>query len=245
MITLFRRIREKLIASGSITKYLLYAIGEILLVVIGILIALQVNNWNEERKEREREKAYLEAIREDMIANIEEIEEDIADNENVISKSEELIRLSVSGNYAAMEQDSLLAVIYTLGNYSLIQLEEGTIEEIMSSGSLQVFENEELRSIIADWERNLIAIREMERFAREGQQHFIQRLQEFVPAYKIGLDPNILTPEISNELFNDIRFMNTIDNIRFVARVLNEQYSEKINQIEQLILLIDQELRRF
>jgi hypothetical protein len=46
-IPLFRRIREKLIASGSITKYLLYAIGEILLVVIGILIALQVNNWNE------------------------------------------------------------------------------------------------------------------------------------------------------------------------------------------------------
>jgi len=47
MITLFRNIRQKLIASGSITKYLLYAIGEILLVVIGILTALQVNNWNE------------------------------------------------------------------------------------------------------------------------------------------------------------------------------------------------------
>ena len=45
MITLFRRIRQELIESGSFTKYLLYAIGEILLVVIGILIALQVNNW--------------------------------------------------------------------------------------------------------------------------------------------------------------------------------------------------------
>jgi len=52
MITFFRRILQKLIESGNITKYLLYAIGEIFLVVIGILIALQVNNWNEERKEQ-------------------------------------------------------------------------------------------------------------------------------------------------------------------------------------------------
>jgi len=49
VITLFRRIRQKLIGSGSVTKYLMYAVGEILLVVIGILIALQVNNWNQER----------------------------------------------------------------------------------------------------------------------------------------------------------------------------------------------------
>jgi len=66
MITLFRRIRQKLIDSGSITKYLLYAIGEILLVVIGILIALQVNNWNEERKDRSRADQYLTSLRMDL-----------------------------------------------------------------------------------------------------------------------------------------------------------------------------------
>ena len=59
MITLFRRIRQKLIDSGSVTKYILYAFGEILLVVIGILIALQVNNWNEERLEKREQEALL------------------------------------------------------------------------------------------------------------------------------------------------------------------------------------------
>lgn len=49
MITLFRKIRQKLIDSGSVTKYLIYAIGDVLLVVLGILLALQVNNWNERR----------------------------------------------------------------------------------------------------------------------------------------------------------------------------------------------------
>ncbi|PWN05489.1 DUF6090 family protein [Rhodohalobacter mucosus] len=59
MITLFRRIRQKLIDSGSVPKYLLYATGEILLVVIGILIALQVNNWNEDRILQNELNSYL------------------------------------------------------------------------------------------------------------------------------------------------------------------------------------------
>ena len=51
MIKLFRKIRQKMLTENKFSKYLLYAIGEIILVVIGILIALQINNWNEEQKE--------------------------------------------------------------------------------------------------------------------------------------------------------------------------------------------------
>ena len=67
MISLFRRIRQKLIASGSLTKYLLYAVGEILLVVIGILIALQVNNWNEQR----REQAIADDVRAGILSDLQ------------------------------------------------------------------------------------------------------------------------------------------------------------------------------
>ena len=56
MISIFRRVRQKLPEENRITRYPLYAVGEILLVVIGILIALQVNNWNEERKDAIRGK---------------------------------------------------------------------------------------------------------------------------------------------------------------------------------------------
>ena len=56
MITFLRKIRESLIESGNTKRYMLYAIGEIALVVIGILIALQINNWNEDRKTKIREK---------------------------------------------------------------------------------------------------------------------------------------------------------------------------------------------
>jgi len=58
MIVFLRKIRQQLLNENRLSKYLLYAIGEILLVVIGILIALQINNWNEDRKNRENE-AYI------------------------------------------------------------------------------------------------------------------------------------------------------------------------------------------
>lgn len=66
MIKFFRHIRRNMISQKSISRYLLYAIGEILLVVIGILIALQVNNWNEENKMRLREHALLSEIRDNL-----------------------------------------------------------------------------------------------------------------------------------------------------------------------------------
>ncbi|SRR6056297_2516550 len=72
MITIFRRVRDKLIASGSVTKYLLYAVGESLLVVVGILIALQVNNWNEDRQLNRQEQTYLGLLRDDLILQKEE-----------------------------------------------------------------------------------------------------------------------------------------------------------------------------
>jgi len=52
MIKFFRNIRQKLLSEGKTTNYIKYAIGEIVLVMIGILLALQVNNWNENRKKK-------------------------------------------------------------------------------------------------------------------------------------------------------------------------------------------------
>lgn len=62
MITLLRKIRRSLIESGSARKYMLYAIGEIVLVVVGILIALQINNWNEQKKTAVYEQRLLQGL---------------------------------------------------------------------------------------------------------------------------------------------------------------------------------------
>ena len=63
MIKLFRKIRQNLLSEGKTGRYLKYAIGEIVLVVIGILIALQINNWNEENKADQFEMIMLKEIK--------------------------------------------------------------------------------------------------------------------------------------------------------------------------------------
>lgn len=74
MIRIFRKFRKEIIGNGRLIKYLLYTVGEILLVVIGILIALQVDSWNEERKFRAQQYNLLRDLAADLEANLHELE---------------------------------------------------------------------------------------------------------------------------------------------------------------------------
>ncbi len=80
MLRLLREARRSLLHRRSYRKYILYALGEVLLVMLGILLALSVNNWNEKRKDREQEEKYLLGL-------VEDLEEDIAGYEFVLRKS--------------------------------------------------------------------------------------------------------------------------------------------------------------
>ena len=73
MLKFFRRIRQNLLSENKFSKYMLYAIGEIILVVIGILIALQINNWNEGRKDRAKEQELLAQLRSEYQSNLDQL----------------------------------------------------------------------------------------------------------------------------------------------------------------------------
>ncbi|WP_353779446.1 DUF6090 family protein [Winogradskyella sp. 3972H.M.0a.05] len=73
MIKFFRRVRQKLLSENKFSKYLIYAIGEIILVVIGILIALQINNWNEKRQNKLKVNTLLQKVQNDIEIDIEQI----------------------------------------------------------------------------------------------------------------------------------------------------------------------------
>ena len=81
MFSFFRNIRRKLISNAVLHKYFLYAAGEVLLVVLGILIALQVDNWNESRREQDEVANYLANLREALLDDIGSLEGNIEFNE--------------------------------------------------------------------------------------------------------------------------------------------------------------------
>lgn len=92
MIKIFRHIRQKLLAENRFSKYLLYAIGEIILVVIGILIALQINNWNEARKKENQFKSTLEELYNKISDDVWFYNFMIRENENIISVTDSLLK---------------------------------------------------------------------------------------------------------------------------------------------------------
>ena len=92
MLRFFRTLRQRLLTENKFSKYLLYAIGEILLVVIGILIALQVNNWNEERNRTNTEIEYLKRLRSDLANDTAYYHRRIKYSNKVIADHKEAIK---------------------------------------------------------------------------------------------------------------------------------------------------------
>ncbi|MET6990311.1 DUF6090 family protein [Sediminicola arcticus] len=91
MIKFFRKIRHNLLSEGKTGKYLKYSVGEIILVVIGILIALSINNWNENRKEKLVEIEILEGVRADILKDTIDINFNIRSYEKAIEQNKNLV----------------------------------------------------------------------------------------------------------------------------------------------------------
>lgn len=88
MITFFRKIRRQLANDNKFLQYSRYALGEIVLVVIGILLALQINNWNEDRKKKQEERFLLENLLENLQTNLEHLKESTVQLEEFNNSSE-------------------------------------------------------------------------------------------------------------------------------------------------------------
>ena len=88
MIKFFRKIRQRLLTENKFSKYFLYAIGEIILVVIGILIALAINNKNKESETKIKEHKYLTGIKSDLNLNLTELKTFITSTESSINSAE-------------------------------------------------------------------------------------------------------------------------------------------------------------
>ena len=91
MIKFFRKIRYDLMEKNKTGKYLKYAVGEIVLVVVGILIALSINNWNEQRKNRVTEQKILIAMQDDLLVNINRLNRDILLEQRTINQATKII----------------------------------------------------------------------------------------------------------------------------------------------------------
>ena len=145
MIPLFRKIRKKMADENRPFKYMRYAIGEIVLVVIGILIALQINNWNETQRARSEEKALLQNLREDLQSASLQSEDFIAEEQQLINTLILALGIQPVGQQVAEEyfSDNLfIAMIWDFeSNVPVIN----SYTEIKNTGDASLIRSREIR----------------------------------------------------------------------------------------------------
>lgn len=147
MFRFFRIIRQKLIESKKIKSYFLYAIGEIILVVIGIFIAIQLNNLNEDRKLKDKEKIYYCKLLEDVRQDALEVDRLIAETENRIHHSNVFLGLLQEEELDAekIAQEMFNSVAFVTFTF---RPSTASFEDIKSSGNLGVLDEDIKKQLI-------------------------------------------------------------------------------------------------
>lgn len=147
MLKFFRQIRKRLLESGKIKSYSFYAIGEITLVVIGILIALQINNWNEQRKRSLTELKILKEISSDLEETLNEIKIDLNGHIYFMNEGKKFKALLLEED---PDQDSLGHHFRLLSRDLQVYPKSGGLDFLESKG-LDLISNDSLRTMITDF----------------------------------------------------------------------------------------------
>ena len=142
MLKIFRKIRQQLAFDNKPLKYLRYSLGEIVLVVIGILIALQINNANEIRKTRVKELIYLDNIKTDLKLNITNLTEFIVSREATVHAVDTLLTY-FDGRQLIDPNKFNFYNLSVLEWYPFVQ-HSNTFQELMHSGNFSIISNKEI-----------------------------------------------------------------------------------------------------
>ena len=151
MIKLLRKVRKKLLTNNKVGSYLLYAIGEIALVMIGILLAIQVNNWNENRKVKQQEQTILQSLSTEFETNKQALQSAI-DRANTRKGN-----LKEAFNYTGRDVTNLSkaksdTIIVWFASYISAEIQNGILNDLLSTGNIHILQNRELKELLNGWQ---------------------------------------------------------------------------------------------
>ena len=243
MIHFFRRIRQGLIHQDRIGKYLLYAIGEILLVVVGILLALQINNWNQDRQKAEKERYYLNSVKTSIALSQHELNRVIEDAELISSCADTLFLMLARNETASLKGVFLDSLLLTASDYSLISLNDGGVQEILNTGSMDILKDETIRVHLASWNDRLDKIRKYE----EETEYLAVQYQDYLMQYmdmkrfesRELAEEGMVIPAKKQQLLTDHILTNYLVKIVGSHNAMHRRYVEEKSVMDSLTVLID------
>jgi len=150
MIKFFRKIRQKLLSENRLSKYFIYAIGEIILVVVGILIALSINNWNEDRKQDIEKTKLIQNLISDFKITKTRLEESLSLSKKTNVNISNYLSLSDS-DFINLPIDSLLKFSFSIFQELKFEPLISSYDKSVSTGSLDLIENDKFHQLIPEF----------------------------------------------------------------------------------------------
>lgn len=231
---LFKGSRQQLIQENNVKKYLLYAIGEILLVMIGITLAFQVDNWNESREKKIAEIRTYENIRNQINGDKELIQNQIDYNNYYMAQFEYARKIIMTNDRSQM--DTLGVIVGNLTNYSDFDREGNIYETLVNSGEIQLLRNQRIVDRIRVLEQRYNYINRMESIHYDVMIDYAARSITSVINFASAevIKPELIfTHEFQNLIFLLVQIMLEKDNT----------YLSAINEIDGILALIEEELK--
>jgi len=242
-----------MIKENKVSKYLLYAIGEIILVVIGILIALQINNTNELEKQRSKELHYLENIKTDLYLNIDGLNSFIATRTKAIESAN--IVLEHFEGKPLTDLSSFNEHTFNIYTSRMFFQNNNTFQELLNSGNLALISNDSIKTILLNME---LLSKKMK--YEEEHFRFDAEISLYAPAYtmidfnasmknynhrvsagKLGVDIKLKKAQYETML-RDMNQKNGFVMAVLEFSIMNIQFEEMKKMCQKLIALIDKEL---
>ena len=246
MIKFFRHIRQRLLSENKIIKYLLYAVGEIVLVVIGILIALNINNWNQEIKTKKQEIKILAELKNDLKTNLNEIIETY--NTTRSRQLSTVLILDYFENNKTID-DSLKQAFENINMDGLFNIANTTFKYIESEG-INSLSNDTLRIRVTEmYERHLknIVTRENRTWEIVNEELLPLMNERFISSPTIDKSVSFAIEALNTQkniksLSEDSTFKNSIVRLQNWLLVRMKWQKEAEKSLEQLIIDVQEEI---
>jgi len=233
LINFFKKIRFRLLDQQKIKRYLLYAIGEIILVVIGILIALKINNWNTLNIKKRDEIETYKNIKDQIIQNLEEIKTVKATNSFYSSQYIRANTIISSGNRA--KTDSLAIMAMNLSQYSDFHGNGNIYETLVNSGDIKLLENTEIQNKLQKLQSTYSYMNKLEDI------HWEIIIKELSPELRGVINYSNLQVVKPEKLFS-VELQNIFIESIFLTKGKEVVYDQALTEIDELIGLLNQEI---
>jgi hypothetical protein len=239
-----------MITEDKLTLYVVYAVGEVVLVVIGILIALQIDNWNENQRLRKIEQQYLLALKEEFEYNKTELARIMDLNTRNADAALEITDYIGPGNPAITEKEFETLAMNAFASEVHYNPNQGVLNEIISSGKLGIFNNDELKFALSSWSAVLDKALWQERTHETLRVQIVEmtRVHGNIRSmtYGLGEGYNIKPTRFkrrSRQLLKSEEYENRVVAFILTGRILNEnQYGTVEEEIDRILKLVEGEI---